>query len=96
MLAKPRRWTRESRLDTFTKGEFGMTDTPSEIERMIREKFMALSGEVRFIMGAQMFESAKEMVNASLLLGLSETERRRELFRRIYGKETGIEKLIWV
>ena len=72
-----------------------MTDTPSEIERMIREKFMALSGEVRFIMGAQMFESAKEMVNASLPLGLSETERRRELFRRIYGKETGIEKLIW-
>jgi hypothetical protein len=72
-----------------------MTDTSPEIQRMIRKKLMALSGEARFIMGAQMCESAREMVNASLPPGLSERERRRELFRRIYGKETGIEKLIW-
>jgi hypothetical protein len=72
-----------------------MTDTPPEIERMVRDKLMARSGEERLAMGAQMFESARAMVNASLPPGLSETERRRELFRRIYGKETGIEKLIW-
>jgi hypothetical protein len=73
-----------------------MTDTPPEIERMVRDKLMARSGEERFVMGAQMFESACAMVKASLSPGLSETERRRELFRRIYGIETGIEKLIWV
>ncbi len=72
-----------------------MTDTPPEIERMVRDKLMARSGEERFVMGAQMFESARAMVQASLSPGLSETERRRELFRRIYGTETGIEKLIW-
>jgi hypothetical protein len=72
-----------------------MTDTRPEIERMIRERLMALSGEARFIMGAQMFESAREMVKASLPPGLSVMEQRRELFRRIYGTETGIEKLIW-
>jgi hypothetical protein len=72
-----------------------MTDTPPEIERMVRDRLMARSGEERLAMGAQMFESAREMVNASLPPGLSETERRRELFRRIYGKETGLEKLIW-
>jgi len=72
-----------------------MTDTRPEIERMVRDKLMTRSGEERLAMGAQMFESAREMVKASLPLGLSETERRRELFRRIYGKETGLEKLIW-
>jgi hypothetical protein len=72
-----------------------MTDTPPEIERMVRDRLMARSGEERLAMGAQMFESAREMVNASLPPGLSETERRRELFRRTYGNETGLEKLIW-
>jgi hypothetical protein len=56
---------------------------------------MALSGEERFIMGAKMFDSARAMMKASLPAGLSEAERRRELFRRTYGTETGIEKLIW-
>jgi hypothetical protein len=64
-----------------------VTDTPPEIERMVRDKIMARSGEERFVMGAQMFESALEMVKASLPRGLSETERRRLLFQRIYGKE---------
>lgn len=73
-----------------------MTDTPPEIERMVKARLMARSSEERFIMGAQMFESAREMVKASLPPGLSEMEHRQELFRRIYGTETGIEKLIWV
>ena len=65
-----------------------MTDTPPEIVRMLRDKIMARSGEERFIMGAQMFDSAREMVKASLPSGLSAAERRRQLFRRIYGKES--------
>ena len=48
---------------------------------------MALSGEVRFMMGAQMSESAREMVKASLPPGLSEAEQRRQLFERFYGDE---------
>ena len=39
-----------------------MTDTPAEIERLVRDKIMARSAEERFVMGAQMFESAREMV----------------------------------
>jgi hypothetical protein len=66
-----------------------MTDTPPEIGRMVRDKIMARSGEERFIMGAEMFESAREMVKASLPRGLLETEQRRLLFKRIYGKEMG-------
>ena len=67
-----------------------MTDTPPEIVRMLRDKIMARSGEERFIMGAQMFDSAREMVKASLPSGLSAAEQRRQLFRRIYGKEIDV------
>lgn len=64
-----------------------MTDTRPDIERMVRDRIMARSGEERFIMGAQMFDSACEMVRASLPRNLSDMERRRLLFKRIYGKE---------
>ncbi len=64
-----------------------MTDTSSEIARLVRKKLMALSGEERFVMGAQMFESAREMVLASLPCDLSPVEQRRRLFKRLYGKE---------
>ena len=64
-----------------------MTDTPPEIERLVREKIMARSGEERFIMGAQMFDAALAMVQASLPQNLSSAERRRQLFARIYGTE---------
>jgi hypothetical protein len=64
-----------------------VTDTLPEIERIIRDKLMARSGEERFVMGAQMFDSAREMVKASLPRGLSKAEQRRQLFKRIYGLE---------
>ena len=67
-----------------------MNDTPPDIERMVRDKIMARSGEERFIMGAQMFDSAREMVKASLPRGLPETEQRRLLFKRIYGREISL------
>lgn len=62
-----------------------MTDTPPEIDRMVRQRLMARSAEDRFIMGAEMFESAVAMITASFPPGLSATERRRRLFERIYG-----------
>ena len=68
-----------------------MSDTPPEIERMMRDKIMARSGEERFVMGAQMCESAREMAKASLPPDLSEAEQRRQLLERLYGKEIDIE-----
>ena len=64
-----------------------MSDTPAEIEKLVREKIMARSGEERFVMGAEMFDAARAMVLASLPAGLSETERKQKLFERIYGME---------
>ena len=67
-----------------------MTDTAPEIERIMCGKLMARSGEERFLMGAEMFESAREMVKASLPRGLSEADERRQLFKRLYGKELNL------
>jgi hypothetical protein len=67
-----------------------MKDTLPEIERLVRDKMMALSGEVRFMMGSQMFDSAREMMKASLPKNVSETERRRLLYKRIHGTELNL------
>jgi len=64
-----------------------MTDTSPEVDQLAGEKIMARSGEERFIIGAQMFDNAREMVKASLPRGLSQSEQRRLLFKRIYGRE---------
>ena len=68
-----------------------VTDTPPEIEQIVRDKMMARSGEERFIMGARMFDSALEMLKASLPRNLSEMEQRQLLFKRIYGTEINLK-----
>ena len=67
-----------------------MPDTTPQIERMVRDEIMGRSSEERFIMGAQMFESAMEMAKASLPPGLSGAKQRRRLFKHIYGKELDV------
>jgi hypothetical protein len=63
-----------------------MTDTPSAIERMVREKIMARSGAERFVMGARMFDAAREMILASFPPDLPKEEKQRRLFARLYGE----------
>ena len=63
-----------------------MNDTPPEIAEMVRGRLMALSGAERLRMGAESFEAARRMVLASLPPDLTETERKRLLFQRIYGE----------
>ena len=63
-----------------------MTDTSPEVAEMVRARLMALSGAERFRMGVQMFDAARRMVLASLPAGLTEIERKRRLFERLYGK----------
>jgi hypothetical protein len=62
-----------------------MNDTPPEIEAMVREMLMRRSGEERMMMGARMFDAAREMVIASLPKDLPPDEFKRQLFERIYG-----------
>jgi hypothetical protein len=62
-----------------------MTDTAPEMQRLMRDRLMSRSGEQRFVMGAEMFEAARMMVLASLPEELPESEKKRQLFVRIYG-----------
>jgi hypothetical protein len=62
-----------------------MSDTPPEIEKMVREMLMKRSGEERVMMGARMFDAAREVVMASLPKDLLPEEFKRRLFERIYG-----------
>ena len=62
-----------------------MNDTPVEVERLVREMTMARSGEERLLMGAAMFDAARDMVIASLPENLPTLEFRRRLFERLYG-----------
>ena len=63
-----------------------MTDTLPEIARMVHTRLMALSGAERFRMGSEMFDAARRMVLASLPPDLSQSERKRRLFERLYGE----------
>jgi hypothetical protein len=47
---------------------------------------MARSGEERFVMGAQIFEAAREMIRASFPRDLPPAELKRRLFERFYGE----------
>lgn len=63
-----------------------MTDTPPEIAEIVRQKLMSRSGEERFLMGVGMFDAAREIVLASLPVGLPREELKRQLFLRLYGQ----------
>jgi hypothetical protein len=62
-----------------------MNDTSPAIEQKMREMIMARSGEERFVMGALMFDAARDIILASLPKDLPEAELRGRLFERIYG-----------
>ena len=62
-----------------------MDDTSPEIKKLVNEMMMQRTGEERFVMGALMFDAAREMVIASLPKDLPPDEFKRRLFKRIYG-----------
>jgi len=62
-------------------------DTSPAVEKLLRERYAAMSGSERALLALQMFETAQRIVLSSLPPGLSERERRRELCRRFYGNE---------
>ena len=62
-----------------------MDDTTEDIRRYVRERYARLTGAERLLIGAQMFETARAFVLASIPRSVSERERRRRLCERFYG-----------
>jgi len=61
------------------------SDTTPEFEKLVRERFLALAPAERVSMCADMFETARALVEASLPPELDPIERRRRICRRFYG-----------
>lgn len=62
-----------------------MNDTSPEVAKIIRERYMRMPGEERFLIGMQMFETARVIALAALPEGASEEDQRRHLCQRFYG-----------
>jgi hypothetical protein len=65
------------------KESFG--DTTPAVRQMLRERFEAVGPAARMRMCADMFETARQLVEASLPADLDEQERRYQICRRFYG-----------
>ena len=64
-----------------------MDDTTPEARELFHREMMKRSPQERVRMGAEMFDTARKIVLASLPEGLSEPERRWALFERFYGRD---------
>lgn len=62
-----------------------MDDTAPEVREIMSAMLMRRSGEERFVMGALMFDAARELVIASLPPNLPPLEFKRRVFERVYG-----------
>jgi hypothetical protein len=71
-----------------------MNDTTAEVEKIVRDRLLALSGAERVKMGSQMFDDARTIVLASFPEGLSELEIKRRLCQRLYGDEVNVDGFI--
>ena len=63
-----------------------MNDTSPKIEKMMTDRMKLLSGEERLKMGASMFDTAKQLVIASLCAS-DEIDMRIRIFLRFYGND---------
>ena len=73
-----------------------MEDTTPEIRRLVYQTVMARTEEERFIMCAEMFETAKAFARMNMPEGLSAEEEKRFIFERIYGEPMPVETLAGV
>jgi hypothetical protein len=63
-----------------------MQDTTPDLRRLVAERLRRMEPEERVRMCAEMFETARALVEASLPQGLEPLERRRRLAERLYGE----------
>lgn len=63
-----------------------MNDTPKEIRRLQFEMMKKLSPNRRIELACEMFQTAREMIIASLPKNLSEQEFKKQLYFRTYGE----------
>lgn len=61
-----------------------MNDTAPEIAAYVNSRYAEMRPETRFLIGIRMFDTARELVEASIPESISGTDRRRAICRRLY------------
>lgn len=64
-----------------------MEDTTPEIRELVYRTVMARTEEERFLICAEMFETAREFAKIGMPAALSVTEQQAYIFRRIHGED---------
>lgn len=64
-----------------------MNDTSDLIKEKLEASYALRTGEEKLLMALSMFETARELVIASLPNDISKSELRKELFLRFYGND---------
>ncbi len=70
-----------------------MSDTSPEFQRMVDDRYRAMSPAERVQLASQMYDTARLIVESSLPPGLSHVERRLAIARRFYGEDLPEEML---
>lgn len=63
-----------------------MEDTSKEAKTTYRQMIMSLTEAERFIMCAEMFETAREIIISTMPQDLSEADQKRYIYQRLYGE----------
>lgn len=61
-----------------------MNDTAPDIATYVDNRYAAMSPETRFLIGIRMFDTARELVEASISDDVKGIDRRRAICRRLY------------
>lgn len=68
-------------------GHAGMSDTSPEFQKMVDDRYRAMSADERVRLCSQMYDTARQIVESSLPPGLTREERRLAIARRFYAGE---------
>lgn len=63
-----------------------MQDTTLEFRQLVAERLRRMAPEERVRLCAEMFETARHLIGASLPAGLDPRERKKRLGERLYGE----------
>jgi hypothetical protein len=69
-----------------------MKDTSKDISNLYNDMLNKLTGQERMQLCSDMFDTARELILASFPKGISEKEKRKLLFLRLYGQDFSEEE----
>jgi hypothetical protein len=64
-----------------------VNDTPSEMDKMVAQRYKLMAPDRRMRIASSMFEMARAIIESSLPLNLTRRERRLAFAKRLYAGE---------